>query len=480
MRVQKGQMHKHVSLCLGLIGFIFASNAAAEDSRGSRNAAARDHEAAKAALTAKGTVPADAPKPIADADKMKKTPLGELSKHAGKKLVTNIENFIYSQERLQSKYPIESTSPSQQKGLEGIMANIREMRSSVDELAQLDAAWSRLGEYRNRLAGIEKWTQAQLAFIGATAAAKTEAVTAKRAELQADWDKKRVVDEGPLHALHKDNIGKILFSTKEIAAETNDAKAFVASTTPEAPLFMRAYLAESPWNLLHRANVDCGAVPEIKRFALRTFYTVNGGTELELENLAVDEAAFSKKTSFAPTKSGSLTAGGSYTNETEATAPFAWLAGVVGGLKPGDNTVKLEMRVFCEGAEAPHPVANGELTIKATAANLAAAVKRGSFKMTPSIHDKAALAGLSSKVSKRYAGQFQMLDFRTANDWKVNRNSLGVILSRSLKATALMKDKTKPGCTMYSLELVEPWAGNHYGATEFSGEFARPFVCSAK
>ncbi len=156
-----------------------------------------------------------------------------------------------------------------------VAGQIKDLLEAQAAAQKADSAWPKHSDYAKRVAYLQKAHEAQKAHYGELATAKVEAAKATEAKLDAEWAAKRAVDDGTPTSLHQASVGKILFSTKETTAKENASSAFTASVVVEAPLFGRAFLAQSPWNAMHAANVDCGLAPEkIQKFSVVTHYSV--------------------------------------------------------------------------------------------------------------------------------------------------------------------------------------------------------------
>lgn len=447
----------------------------------------RGNDANAAARATKIVTAADAPRP--PTVPMVKSRAPELRATPGKKEITLIESQIYQMERTSATIWsfLNDESGTHQRELSYVAKQIVELNEKLSAAAAADPAWPRLPEYRTRIAYLQKAHVAQQAHYGALTTARTDAVQAVENKAAADWAAKRVTDDGQATALHKASVGKILVANQAIAPTANDAAAFSTTVPVEAALFARAYLTESPWNTMHRSNVDCGGAPEkIQEFSVITYYSINGAEDRKLEEQRVDKATFQRQTTFAITTSGSLTAGGDYQNTDEAKAPFAWLAGAVGALKPGNNQVKLSMYAWCyeAGGRGGQPIASTEFTVVATATKLADVAQRGRFKLAPSTFAAKELAPYLSKIIKAYAAADTVLDVRaqTSAQWQIVRNPYGVILERTANTIAVLRKTQTPWqCELVSIVLREAFDGRQYGpGTKLEQASVRPFVCNVK
>ncbi len=199
--------------------------------------------------------------------------------------------------------------------------------------------------------------------------------------------------------------------------------------------------------------------------------------------MTLDRAAMQTKTTSTLTEGGSLTKGGAYGNSDEKLMPFRWLTRVAAKLEPGSNKVKLESFVWCAGATyAGKSIASGEVTIRATAAQLAEVGRRGTFKLTASTHPKAKLARWQTAMTKHYGGKWDLLDLRTAGEWELRRDEkTSVVLSRDAPAVVVLRNKADAYCELVSVVLSEPFDGRTYGPqVEWGFEMPRPFVCNVQ
>lgn len=424
--------------------------------------------------------PDDAPTPPTDA--LKKTQPPEYGKQPGKAEIRAIENLIYTMERPGATIWGWRDDPSGKRArdIDFVAKQLAELDAGMAALASKQPDWKRRDEYAKRTAYLARAHAAQRAHYGAVDTARDQAVAAAEAAAAAEWAAKRTVDDGVVGPLHTAAVGKVVFSTAALTAASKPSQA-VTETTATAPLFVRAYVAQSPWNLLHADGVDCGRV-EHGDFWIKTMVQVGTSPEQKLEARVIDRAAFQKRTALELTGAASLTAGGTFGNADEPTAPFAWLARVAGELKPGRNTVTLITYAGCPAGQAGVEIARGSLTVTATAASLAELAGRGAFKMSPSVHPAKALTKIDDTLRKRYAADYEVLDLRSAGEWQPRRNDLGIVLARVMPLVVVLRKRANPNaCTIMSVEISEPFDGRSYGpALNLDSEFPRPFVCNPR
>lgn len=463
---------------------MLASGAIAQPDRGDDKRRAREGLRGEGA-TVVAAVDAKAPRPP---EQLKKTQIIELKDNPAKKEIRALEDLIYTMEKpLATIWQwLDAPGQLQERDIKYVERQIAELDEKLAAVRAANPTWTRLAEYDTRVAHLKKAAAAQRGHADATLVAQAQANDAADAAASAAWAAKRVTDNGFANDLHKSIAGQILFATNELGDAESNASAFASSVNADDPLFVRAYLKESPWNALHTANVDCSAAPaSLERWELRTFYTVNGGDEYQFGMMSIDKAAFQKKTQFAGSKHGSYTQGGAFAKrDDEDKATFRWIAAVAGHFKEGDNKVRLEMRAFCYGASASGvEIASGEITVKATAATLAALANRASFQMADSSHGKAELAPMREKLQRHYAATgWELIDLRTAGDWQVARNQLsGIILHREVPAVVVLRRKQSEHCELVSVMLEQPHDGSKFTSTLNMGmEMFRPFVCNFK
>ncbi len=468
-----------------VFGFVALATVTTAAQAGGRRDKERGNQAQAAAQAVKIVTAADAPRP--PETPLRKSQQPDLKSTAAKREITTLETRIFQMEKPSATLWsfIDDEKGEHQREIGYVAKQISELDELLHALEAADPAWSRLPEYRTRIAYLQKAHAAQKAHYGTLAGAREAAIAGAEKQAAADWAAKHVVDDGMPTKVHKGAAGKILLANGNIAASDEDSAKFVTSVNVDAPLFGRAYLAESPWNTMHGAKIDCGDAPEkIQQFSLITYYSVNGAEDRKLEEQFVDKAAFQRQTTFALTNAGSLSAGGDYQNADEGKAPFAWLTGVVGGFKAGSNTVKMTMYAWCydAGSRGGKPVASAEVTVVATEPTLTAVAQRGRFKLTASTYTGAELSNYRGQIAKAYAANATALDVRVQSQWTIVRNSFGVILERTANAVTVLRTKAAPWrCEMVSIVMREVFDGRQYGPhTKLEQVGVRPFVCNVK
>lgn len=467
-------------LALSLVVFSLAT-------LGAEVASAQPRSKQRPVSTDKVTVTPDANAPRAPAEQIKKTQINELKDNPAKKEIKALEDQIYTLEKPSATLWRfhDDARGAQARDVGYVAGQIEKLDAALAAVRAANSTWAKLGDYDQRVAYLKRAAAAQKAHYGSLDTAKADAVATGEREAATAWAAKRVTDEGQLHDLHKKSVGKILFATTEIA-EGDPKAAVLAKVAADSPLFARGYFAESPWNTLHTAGIDCGSAPSsLEAFTLFTRYQVNGEGTFEFGGMKRDKATFQTKTSSALSKHGSFTVGGAFaTKDDEGMGTFRWITSVVPKLREGDNKVKLEIFAWCYRSKPGGTlIASGEITVTATKASLAAVAKRATFKMSPSVHTKAQLTGLHAKMTRHYEGRgYELIDFRTASEWQPVRHEVsGAILHRAAEAVAVFRKKGTVECQLASIVLQEPYDGKTYGpALNFGGVVDRPFVCHPK
>jgi hypothetical protein len=439
----------------------------------------RADRAAPAAVAA----PTDAPKPPAEL--LKKTQPPELKDNPARKEIKAVEDLIYQMEKPGATlwYFLDDLEGRRTRDVDYVARQLADLDGKLAALRAASPGWGKLADYDARIAHLRRAHAAQRAYYGAVADAREAAADAAEAAADAAWASKRATDDGIPHAFHRASVGRIVFAGRDLDPADGSPPA-VTKVAVEAPLFARAYFAESPWNTLHTAGVDCSDGSS-RDGNLRTTITVNGGEERAFGTLGLDEASFRQRTSVAGSKHGSFTAGGAFTSrDDEGRATFTWITSIVPALREGDNQVRLKMYAWCPTATwAGVPIAEGTLTVTATRAGLEAVAKRASFTMSPSVHRAAALAAVRRKLTTHFGGRdYDLLDLRSASEWRpVRHPDNGAILHRALEAVALLRKRGTVGCELASVELQEPYDGRGYGpALDLGFASLRPFPCTIR
>ncbi len=423
---------------------------------------------------------AGAPSAPDESARLKKTPLNEYNKNPGKKEIKKVEDLIYNLEKPAATIWQWKQDPEghAHRDVGYVTRGMTDLEAALVAIKAKEPSWRRIAEYEQRIAFLRIAAAAQAKHYRNVAAAKDKAEADVEAAAQAAWAAKRVTDEGMTSDAHKASMGTIRFATAPLAVSGAGA---TATVDVGDPLFLRAYFAESVWNTLHTAGIDC--TPEGRADGsgwIRTWAQLDGGEAFELETLTLDRAAMEARTTSTLTEAGSLTKGGTYTNPDEKRAPFRWLTQVAVRIRPGTAKVRLEAVVWCPGAShAGIKIASGEVTIRATAAQLAEVGKRGSFKMAPSQHPKARLAPWRAAMIKHYAAEWELLDLRSTTEFGLRRDEkTSVVLSRVAGAVILLRHKQHGHCELVSVSLTEPFDGRTYGPQQWGYAEPRPFVCN--
>lgn len=456
--------------CLALVGA-----AHAEQPRG------RDRRPPPRPGSVDADVPVPADTPRAPTDRLTKTPLAEYSKAPARPEIKRVEEAIYMLEKPSGTVWQLDADPAGQgaRDVAFIAKQLDELAATLAAVRAKQGDWKRLAEYEQRLAYLRRAAAAQAAHYGAVTTAREQAMADAEAAADAAWAAKRAKDDGVVGPLHAASVGKVVFARAPITAATAAAAA-TTEVDVRDPLYLRAFVAQSPWNALHDAGVDCGREPSLEKFWITTTVAVNGGPAFDLETVAPDRATFQARTALDLTTGGAVTAGGTFGNDDEARGQMGWLTRVVGALAPGRNTVKLATRAGCYGSAWDGvALAEAELTIVATAATLAEVSKRGVFKMTPSSQKPAALAKARAKVVAAYADH-ELLDYRSVGDWQLRRNDLGVVLARELQTVALLRRRGTSSCQLASVVMTEAFDGRRYAPVAVGKTYDRPFVCNVK
>lgn len=425
------------------------------------------------------SVAAAEPRPPAKSEQLAKTPINDIAKHAAKKSIRALEDLVYSMEKDTSTIWNYLNGGSMSVAeLRRVDEQIAKLETALAEIKRADPGWHRIAEYERRLNHLKAAAAEGRGQRDAAIAADTKAKDDAARAADAAWQAKRVKDDGIATELHRANVGKVVFAASDI-----DGKAApVTKVAVDAPLFGRGFFAESPWNALHTAKVDCGeAAANLQKFTIESRFKVNGGEWMKFGSIGMEPAAFKTQTSVAVSKHGSLTAGGTFKpGDDEWRGTFRWITSVAPELVVGDNTVTFEMAAWCYGAPSEVTIASSTLTVTATKAQLVALAKRIAVPLYPSVHSAAALAPYKPKLQKMYADRgYEILDVRTASEWKPVRHPVsGVIIAR--EATAAIHHRTKGTikCGLLSLVLSEPYDGKKYGpALDVHSTTNRPFAC---
>ncbi len=285
-------------------------------------------------------------------------------------------------------------------------------------------------------------------------------------------------DEGSMGPLQDAHEGKVIFSHAIIDKKAKTAP-LVTETTLDRPLFVRAYLAETPARTFHENQQEC---PWDTRRLLRFYARLQGAKSgVYLYTMPLGDKTFGvlrSKTitefsangaivSIVPTARFEMNGG-----ENPAISPFVELAA---GMGPGANVVEVELQVGCEGQPGAdgnefNVVSKGQITFRVTARDLSAFAKRVGPVVRPSIDDAAARR-IKPKYAKALGPKVKILSFaadRTEIDATVRK-------STDLRAVLRNVDKT---CRYVTGKWIEPYAGaGTYGPGHIEGRGEVPLPC---
>lgn len=190
-------------------------------------------------------VPADTPR--APADRLTKTPLGEYTRAPARPEIKRVEEAIYMLEKPSGTVWQLDADPAGQgaRDVAFMAKQLDELTAAIAAVRAKQADWKRLAEYDQRLAYLRRAAAAQAAHYGAVTAARAQAVADADAAADAAWAARRVKDDGVAGPLHAAAVGKVVLARAPFAAATA-ASAAVTEVDVRDPLFLRAFVAQSP------------------------------------------------------------------------------------------------------------------------------------------------------------------------------------------------------------------------------------------
>jgi hypothetical protein len=277
-------------------------------------------------------------------------------------------------------------------------------------------------------------------------------------------------DEGSMGPLQDAHEGEVVFSSSIIEKKAQTAT-LVTETTLDRPLFVRAYLAQTPARTFHDNKQEC---PWETRRLLKFYAKLQGAESgVYLYTMPLGDKTFDitrSKTitefsangaivSIVPTARFEMNGG-----ENPAISPFVELAA---GMKPGANVVDVELQVGCEGQPGADGnefavVSKGQITFQIKGRDLSAFAKRVGPSVRPSIDDAAAKR-IKPSYAKALGKKVKILSFaadRTEVDPTVQK-------STDLRAVLRNVDKT---CSYVTGKWIEPYAGaGTYGPGHIEG-----------
>lgn len=266
-------------------------------------------------------------------------------------------------------------------------------------------------------------------------------VTAENKKKIADgmnfYDKQRyekTPDDGMTTNLHKNNVGKIVFSNEKITKTTDDvSKVKTSFSSFSGGIYSRMYLKESMRNLY----AEYGNGKDIAESYYRLYFYVDGASDYacyEDSKLSQDETH--KMTNwmivFAPLNNDD------YEYDVECVNRFAY---VMSELKAGKHKIKVVAKTFYDNDQEVE-MASGEFEITITDADRDAFVK----KYGAQLPSKGLLANdtkLAAEV-KKLAGA-SAIDVRCPNVWEDRKDAWGTITHRTTIVYYSYKDKNGRG-----------------------------------
>jgi hypothetical protein len=277
------------------------------------------------------------------------------------------------------------------------------------------------------------------------------------------YDKQRfekTTDDGMTTEIHKNNVGKIVFSNEKMGKTFDDAsKVKTSFSNLSGGIYSRMYLKESMRNFL--AEYGQGKDVADTRYSL--YFYVDGATEYAcFEDSKLSQTESHSLTNwlivFAPLNDED------FKYDVECVNRFAY---VISELEPGKHTIKVIAKSQTDGDPASaKEIATGEFEITITAADRDAFVKKYGLQMPAK--------GLLEKDAKLLAdvkivSGKEAIDVRCPNVWEERKDAWGVVTHRVTLVAYSYKDE-KGRCAQNTFMIKQPKTASGWGATNATVE----------
>lgn len=265
----------------------------------------------------------------------------------------------------------------------------------------------------------------------------------------------REPDDGMKTALHKANVGKIVFGAKKLGAANEDAsllKSDFSGAHLKSGISAQLYLKESIRNVLSRIGLgkDIGTTKYVVLLSL-------DGKEFRHVPETLDGADARTKTTFALTLAPANKA--EETDNEVLTHKFAYL---VSTLAPGKHDIKLDAFVGGKGAQRLM-LASGGFTLNVTAADRDAFAKAQGQQL-PGKGDLGTDKAMLAQVRKMYGPE--TVAFRAPKVWE---NRFDAFRRLTHRVTILITGFKRDGeCKMAAQMIEQPKTASGWGPVQLS------------
>jgi hypothetical protein len=278
--------------------------------------------------------------------------------------------------------------------------------------------------------------------------------------VQGEPDKGLQADEAGLGPVYAANRGKIRFASAPIPRVTPANFEFIDQTPAEIdqPIWTRAYLAHSAHRMMADSGTVCGDGGQIQRYL-----SIDGGQDLLLGRDMLADKAWNAATTTQiysqalPLLPDSLVLPSN--DQPPSIKTFAALA----TLTDGEHRLTFRLKAECNDAEGAVVLAEGQLTVHASAAGRLALARR--IKLATA-YLPAETASLAAVVAATYADD-RLLHFRILDDaWNLDRSPEGVPLRRWVTGYAVLQKQN--ACRALGFKVVQ--------ASEGGGSYGQPVL----
>jgi hypothetical protein len=292
-------------------------------------------------------------------------------------------------------------------------------------------------------------------------------VTAENKKKLADgmnfYDKQRfekTPDDGMTTAIHKGNIGKIVYSNEKMTKTFDDAaKVKTSFASFSEGIYSRLYLKESMRNFY----AEYGNGKDVAGASYTLYYYVDGASDYSCYSdgkLSKEEAMTMTNwlLVFAPKNDED------YKYDPETVHRFAY---VMSELSAGKHKIKVVAKAQYSGDQESNTViGEGEFEINVTVADRDAFVKKYGLKMP----EKGLLATDTKLLAdvKIVAGK-EAIDVRCPNVWEERKDAWGVVTHRVTLVAYSYKDEKGRG-KQDTFMIKQPKSGSGWGATNATAE----------
>ena len=306
------------------------------------------------------------------------------------------------------------------------------------------------------------------------------------------YKRERVEDQGITSDVHKEYVGKIVFSNIEIEKGSPNAASFKSSFSTSENLYGRVFLEQS----LDNYSNDIGKIGSFSDYNYRV--TVDGHTYPDFINSNItsiqDGEVIEKWTTFQL----GLNPATEDVKEYPSADYYTLFWSHIYYLPEGEHNVKIELVHDIPDDEEPTSAYSKEqCRLWTTKFGPEKVVAEGSFTIKVKNSDKLALSkklceplpnggklnssDMQSKMKSlctgKWSGQTPVKAIVTSDDWNYVRNWKGVITHRTIQGTVVVKHEKENMYQVLSVQFVQQnQGGSSYGSLQYDAVGGGDFI----